>query len=183
MPEQYIRLFKLISWLRRIIRTVASRPYASVFSDLLRLIRRWWQIVIGRKEGLCRQQGLLALSSQATEQDKLTNSATLAVPLLQAPLHHEGCQPGTNVHAQTPGLDEGSHSVAFDTQPPRNLCSSSMPSSGFESSIYTTLPRPPVPDSEQSPGITLTPITPSQIRRNDRSTMMYVNVCLTSALL
>lgn len=146
----------------------ASRRYTSVLFDFLRLIRRWWQVAVGRKERLCQEQGLLASSSQPIEQDKVTTSATLAVPLLQAPLHHEGCQPGTNVHVQTPGLDEGLQATAFNTQSPWNSCSPLMPSSGSGPSIYTSPSRPPVP--EQSPGITLTPITPSQIRRNDRST-------------
>lgn len=170
MPEIHIRMFKFISWLRRIIRTAASRPHTSVLFDFLRLIRRWWQVVIGRKERLWQEQG----SFQPTEQDKLTTSATLAVPLLQTPLHHEGCQPATNVHVQTTELDEGPHAVAFNTQSPRNSCSPLMLSSGSEPRLIHTMPqRPPVP--EQSPGITLTPITPSQIRRNDRSTKMYVN--------
>ncbi|KAG1760698.1 hypothetical protein EDD22DRAFT_970954 [Suillus occidentalis] len=143
MPENYTRMFKFISWLRHIIRTPVSRPYTSVLFDFLRLIRRWWQVAVGRKERLCQEQG----SSQPTEQDKLTTSATLAVPPLQTPLHHEGCQPATNVRVQTTEIDEGPHALWIRAQNPQ---------------------RPPVP--EQSPGITLTPITPSQIRRNDRST-------------
>ncbi|KAG2145784.1 hypothetical protein DEU56DRAFT_787969 [Suillus clintonianus] len=165
MPGQSIRMF--ISWLRHIIRTTASRSYPSVLSVLLRLIRRCWQIVVNDKER--PQERGLALSSQPTEQDKLTTSVTLAVPLLHAPLHDEGCQPGMNIQIQTPELDEGSHAVVFTTQSqaPQNSCSPVIASSGSEPSIYITPPQSPVPG--QSLGITLTPITPSQIRRNDRN--------------
>lgn len=163
-------MFKFISWLRFIIRAAASRPYTSVLSNLLRLIRRWWQAAISRTDRLYRERDLLALSSRPTEQDTLTTSVTLAVPLLQAPLYNNGCQPGTNVQIQTLGLDEGSHAVAFNIniQSPLNSCSPLMPNTGSEPSIYTTPPQSPVPG--QSPGITLNPITPSQIRRNDRNT-------------
>jgi hypothetical protein len=146
MPEQYrsirIRMFKFISWLRFIIRAAASRPYTSVLSNLLRLIRRWWQAAISRTDRLYRERDLLALSSRPTEQDTLTTSVTLAVPLLQAPLYNNGCQPGTNVQIQTLGLDEGSYAVAFNIniQSPLNSCSPSMPSTRSEPSIYTTPP-------------------------------------------
>jgi hypothetical protein len=173
MPGRHIQTS--ISWLRVVVRMTAVRSYTNILSALLRLIR-YCYIVIGGpgKERACQDRGL-ALSSQANESDKLTNSVTLAVPILQAPLDSEGSQLEMDVHPPTLALHQGSHAVAFNNQVPQNSYSPSIPisSSGSKHSIYTTLPQYPVPG--QSLDISLMPITPRQIGRYDRDVKMYAN--------
>ncbi|KAG1723719.1 uncharacterized protein EDB91DRAFT_1340174 [Suillus paluster] len=81
IPREYLRAF--ISWLRLILKTTASRLYTSLSSVLLRLIR-CCQLAGSGQERACRE-GILALSSQPAEQDRLPASVTLAVPLSSIP--------------------------------------------------------------------------------------------------
>jgi hypothetical protein len=167
MPGRHIRTF--ISWLRVVFKTTAVRSYTDILSALSRLIRYCYVVASGPgKARACRERGL-ALSSQADKPAKLTASVTLAVPILQAPLHSAGCQLGMDVRP----LDEGSHSAAFTNQAPQNSCSPLTLSSGSEYDIYATLAERPVPG--QSLDTTLMPITPRQIGRYDKNVKMYAN--------
>lgn len=163
MPGRHIRTF--LSWLRVVVKTTAVRSYTGILSALLRLIRHCYIIRGPGKERTCREWGL-ALSSQANEQDKLTASLTLAVPILQEPLGHEGSQLGMDVHPQTLALDEGMHVMASKNQALQNSCSPLSFGSGSEHNIHTTSLQCPMPG--QSLDTTLMPITPRQIGRYDR---------------
>jgi hypothetical protein len=145
MPGRHNRTF--ISWLKVIPKTTSVR---SVLSALLRLIR-YCHVVIGRpgNQRACRERGL-ALSSQADEPARLTASLTLAVSILQAPLHSEECRLGTEVHP----LHERSHAATFKNQVLQNSCSPLTPSSGSElSAVY--YPRRQSAQCQDSP---LTPL-------------------------
>jgi hypothetical protein len=113
MQAGYVRMF--ISWLRFIFRNITCRLYKT-FLAVFRLFQRC-RVVSGGIAGL-------ALSSQPI---KLTDSTTLAVPLLGVPLQSDGSQPGRSAQFPTPELvDEGLNAVTYNTQAPQNLVASSI---------------------------------------------------------
>jgi hypothetical protein len=169
------------SWLRHIVRITAFRFYRY----LLPLIRYCQSVLNGRKEDFQERSGGLALSSQpVTEQPKTTPpvSLTLAVPLLEAPIHDQGSPLGKNVNVQmpTPEFRGWSNDAAFDADFPSHSFGPFMPSSipGPSISVVVTTPlAPAVPDQ-----IFLTPIVPQQVNRYGRNVRVYVN-CVSSELL
>lgn len=132
-----------ISWLKHIVETAAFYSYRSV-SVLLRLIQHF-QSIFNEKEGDFKKRSGPALSSQPViDQDKLTPSVTLAVPLLKAPPQSQGYQTGTSLQ-----LSSGGELNAI----PNNVA-------------HNPTPLPPV---APGPVVTLVPIVPeTQVRRYDR---------------
>lgn len=169
---KHSRMF--FSWLRHIVKTTAFRLY----TYLLRLIRHCQSVVNGRKEDFQERPDGLALSTQpVTEQLKPTPpvSLTLAVPLLEAPLHDQRSPPGTSVNVQmpTPKFHGWSNDSAFDADFPPHSFAPFMPSSipgPSISMVVTTPPAPAVPDQ-----IFLTPIVPQQVNRYGKNVRVYVN--------
>lgn len=175
---KHSRMF--FSWLRHIFKTTAFR----LNTYLLRLIRHCQSVVNGRKEGFQERPGGLALSSQpVTEQPKPTPPAslTLAVPLLEAPLHDQGSPPGTDVNVQmpTPKFHGWSNDAAFEADFPSHSFAPSMPSSipGPSISMVVTTPSAPAVSDQ----IFLAPIVPQQVNRYGRNVRVYVN-CVSSEL-
>ncbi|KAG2358330.1 hypothetical protein BDR07DRAFT_1337834 [Suillus spraguei] len=141
MHGRYIRMF--ISWLKHIVETAAFYSYRSV-SVLLRLIHHF-QSVFNAKEGDFQKRSGSASSSQpVVDQDKLTPSVTLAVPLVKALPQSQGSQTGTSLQSSTGGeLNAIPNNVAHNPTP--------------------------LPPAAPGPVITLVPIVPEkQVRRYDR---------------
>ncbi|KAG1776247.1 hypothetical protein EV702DRAFT_1230424 [Suillus placidus] len=108
-------------------------------------------------------------------------SVTLAVPLLEASLQSQGCQPGTSLQSPTGGeLNATPNSVAYNTQSPGNSSAPlilSMPKPNVCNPVGVPIPQPPQPPQPPptpppvAPGhaITLVPIVPGpQVSRYDR---------------
>ncbi|KAG2038646.1 hypothetical protein BDR03DRAFT_895142 [Suillus americanus] len=161
---RYIRLF--ISWFRHIVKTAAYHSYRSILSVLLRLIPHLQSVFNGKERDSQQRPGAgLALSSQPVI--KPTPLVTLAVPLLEAHLQSQVCQPGTSIQSPTGG-QLNPNSVAYDTQSPGK------PSAPLI--LYMPVPNVcnpvgvPTPPPPAAPGhvITLVCIVPGEVNRYER---------------
>ncbi|KAG2091846.1 uncharacterized protein F5147DRAFT_840739 [Suillus discolor] len=169
-----------IFWLRHIVKTAAFRSY-SLLSVLLRLIRHCQSILNGKEEDFRERPGGLTLSSRPGTNLNQPDSepappVSLAVPLLKAPLqslHTQGSQPQMDIQDRqmpTPGLHGGSNDAAFNMDFPPNSSAPSRLSSASEAGILEVgiATPPPLVAPGQTFDITLTPITPYQVKRYRR---------------
>lgn len=142
-------------------------------SYLLRLIRHCQSVVNGKEADFREHPGGLAPSSQpVTEQPKPTSPVTLAVPLLEAPLHDQGSPPGTNVNVQMPSpkFHGWLNDATFDADFPSHSFAPFMPSSIPGPSIPAVVTAPPTPAvPDQIFDIALTPMIPQQVNRYGRN--------------
>jgi hypothetical protein len=175
-----------ISWLRLIIKTTAFQPCRSLLSILLRLIRHCQSVVNGKVEDFRKQPSLASSSQPVVRQHETAPPASLAVPLLEAPLQNQGCQPVTNVQMPIPEPYEGANInvSAYDTQSPQNPTAPSAAISMPEPSIPVAVAMPPPPATPgQSVDIFLTPIVPEpQVRRYERHVPVYANYTMSKIL-
>ncbi|KAG2145855.1 hypothetical protein DEU56DRAFT_853593 [Suillus clintonianus] len=170
MHGRYIRIF--ISWLGHFVKTAAFQSYRSLLSVLLRLIRHYQTVFNGRERDFRERPGLAlsSLNQPVTNQDRPTPSATLAVPLLEAPLQSQGSQPGTSLQFSTRSeLNERPINVAYNAQSPLTSSAPPVPMSMPEPNIYNPMSVATPPHPAAPVHITLTPIVPGpQVRRYDR---------------
>jgi hypothetical protein len=163
---RYTHMF--ISWLRHIFKTATFHSYRHLQS-LLRLIQHYRSVINGREWDF-RERPSLALSSQPViDQGRPTPpSVTLAVPLLEAPPHSQGGQPGTSLQPQSPTRGEPNGS------PNRIACNAQSPLSTPFIPVHMPKPNIYIPAGVATPGrITLIPIVPGpQISRYDRHVAM-----------
>lgn len=153
-----------ISWLRHISKTAAFHSYR-LLQSLLRLIQHYRSVINGREWDF-RERPSLALSSQPViDQGKPTPpSVTLAVPLLEAPPHSQGGQPGTSLQPQPPTRGE------LNGSPNGVACNALSPLSTPFIPVHMPKPNIYTPAGVATLGrITLIPIVPGpQISRYDR---------------
>jgi hypothetical protein len=166
MYGRYAHMF--ISWLRHIFKTAAFHSYRHLQS-LLRLIQHYRSVINGREWDF-RERPSLALSSQPVinQGGPTPPSVTLAVPLLEAPPHSQGGQPGTSLQPQSPTRGE------LNGSPNGKACNAQSPLSTPLIPGYMPKPNIYTPAGVATPGcITLIPIVPGpQISRYDRHVTM-----------